>query len=288
MAESEFDAVQRVLQDFPELAEIEGIFDILTRLVIEDTPSSSIVAQIRQTPEWKERFAGIDQRKASGLAPINEAEYLELERTYRQQLSESGLLGTLGLNNTSSFRQFAAERIGADVSAAEFSRRVDKGVAIAKDSGPLVQQAFQDFYGTTISDDALLLWALDPDRGLVEIERQIAAATVGAEAFRFGLNVTRTRAELLSREGVTADLARRGFADVARETPQLERLASIHNTKNLSDEELQDFFFHEDPDVGKRRAETFQKALAQFQQNASPNVTREGGLAPLVDRNRSV
>lgn len=286
-SQEDFDVVEQVLAENPWMRELEGIYDLLTELVIQDTPTPSIAAQIRDTQVWRDRFSGITQRQQAGLEAIDEATYLQLESGYYAQLREAGILGTLGLNNTSRFREWAAERIGANVSVGEINRRIDQGIAIAHDAAPIAQQTFRDFYGVEVSDDALLLWALDEDKGLQEIERQIAAARVGAEAFRFGLNITRTRAELLQREGITADFARRGFADVAREEPQLRRLARIHSTTELAQEELEDFFFHEDPEVQRRRQRTFSQALAEFQ-GTPGGVSRDGGLSALVDRNRTV
>ena len=133
-----------------------------------------------------------------------------------------------------------------------------------------------------------MVYFLDPDRGLDIIQDQLAAAQIGGEAFRHGLNVSRTRAEILRREGVTLDLARQGFSDIAREQPVLQRLARIANTTPITQEELEDFFFHEDPDIARRRFQTFDRALSEFQEGGARNVTREGGLGELVERRRTV
>lgn len=284
-----FDAVEEVLAVFPWLQELgDEVFLVLEEGVLADEPSAVIIQKVRNTQTYKLRFAGLEKRRSSGLSAITEAEYLALEEGYLEQLRNYNILGTLGYDDPTSFREFASEMIGSDVSVAELNRRLDRASAVMRDSSEFVQSAFRDFYGVEVSDDALLVYFLDPDRGTDIIDDQIAAATVGGEAFRFGLNITRTRAEILRKEGVTGDIARQGFADVARELPVINRLARIHQTSPLAQEQLEDFFFHEDPKVAERRYRTFQTAINAFQSGGARGVSREGGLEQFVDRDRSV
>jgi hypothetical protein len=285
-----FDAVEQVLAVFPWLADLgPNIYDVLVTGVLANDPYDVIIANVRNTSEYKTRFAGLEKRRQLGLEAITEAEYLSTESGYWGQLREFNLLGTLGLTSESAFRKWAADRIGLDVSVQEINRRLDRGAALARDSGEQAKQLFTEWYGVAPSDDAILAYFLNPEQGLDIIEDQIAAAQVGGEAFRFGLNISRTRAEILRREGVTsAEMARQGFADVARELPVLSRLAQIHNTAPLSQQELEEFFFHEDPEVAARRNRTFTTALAAFQGAGATNVAREGGLGELVERNRAI
>lgn len=285
--EDSFNAVELIKAQFPWLANLgENIINLLINLVQEDTPSASIVAEIRNTPEYKARFPGMEARRLSGYNAINEAEYLAVEDAYRSQLRSYGILGVLAPNE-SAFREFAADFISKDVSVAELNRRLDQGVAIARDLAPGVQEAFRDFYGVEISPDALLMYALDPERGTNLIESQVATAVIGGEALKYGLNISRTRADLLRQRGVDASLARQGFASVAREKDVLNSLAKIHQFTPFEQEELEDFFFHEDPEVGKRRYQVFTQELANFQ-GRSASRTQEGGLSQLVDFRRTI
>lgn len=284
-----FNAIEEVYAIFPWLTSLgDEIYQTLINGILNGEPSAVIIQNVRNTTSYKTRFAGIQTRTASGLPAISEAEYLAEEQGYRNQLRHYNILGTLGLNDEESFRQFAADLIGKDVSVQEFNFRLDRGVALMRDSSEFIQSAFQEWYGAPISDDALLVYFLDPDRGLDIIEDQIATATIGGEAFKHGLNITRTRAEILRKEGVTADMARQGFADVASEEPVLSRLAQIHNTKALTQTELEDFFFHEDAAVAERRYRTFSTALAAFQTGGARNTTQAGGLGELIDQDRTV
>lgn len=283
-----FNAVTQILADFPWLQELgDNVFNVILEETLDNSPPEVIIQAVRNTQDYKERFAGLQQRKQRGFTPITEAEYLAVEDAYRSQLREFGILGTLNLTNNAEFRDFASELIGGDVSVAEFNRRLDTGISLVNESSEFVQSAFRDFYGVEVSPDALLTYFLDPDIGTNIIEEQLAAATVGAEAFRFGLNISRTRAEILRKEGITKEFARTGFADVARETPLLRRLAAVHNFTPLEQEDLEQFFFHEDPQVAQERGRLFQTALNEFRPAASQR-SREGGVSELVDFRRTV
>ncbi len=281
--------VAELLAIFPWIAELgQEVIQIILDGILNADPNAVITQNIRNSEVYRLRFAGLIERQKSGLPAITERQYLDVELGFKNQLRQFNLVGTLGLSNEESFRAFASDLIGKDVSVSEFNRRLDQGQALMKDSSEFVQNAFEQFYGTQVSEDLLLAYFLDPDIGLELIEDQLATASVGGAAFRFGLNIARTRAEILRKEGVTADLARQGFANIAQEQPVLSRLAQIHQFTPLSQQELEEFFFHQDPDVASRRARTFDTALAAFQEGGARNITRQGGLGELVARDRAI
>jgi len=287
-----FDASQQIFSDFPWLKEVPELAQMIIDLTIQGIPSASVTSMVRQSEAYKTRFPGMALRESRGYNPIDEMTYLRLEDSYRSQLREAQVLNFFA-DSEGSFRKLAADLVGGDVSAAEMSRRIDKGYAAVADAGPIIKETFGQFYGYQPDDAALLLYFLDPDRGTTEIENQVAAVQVGASAYEYGLNITRTRAELLRDRGVTQAIARQGFADVAREEPLFQRLATIHSITPLSQTDLENFFFHEDPGVTKRRKQTFDLALSQFQAGsfgagvASP-LNQRGGLTELLDARRTV
>lgn len=275
-----FDAVEAVLAANPWLRELGGgIYNLLVRLVREEAPTDIIVAEIRDTNAYGRRFGGMAVRERAGYNPINEAEYLALEDGYRQQLREFGVYNYF----KEDFETLSDGWIGRDVSVSELNRRLDAGQALVSDSEQLVRSAFQTFYGIDPSPDTLLLYFLDEKRGLAQLEDQVTTATIGGEAFRYGLNITRTRADILRRSGVDENMARQGFSNVARELPTINRLAQIHRFSPLSQQELEGFFFHEDPTIGARRAATFNQAVAEFQGGTTAARSRAGGLMELLN-----
>lgn len=264
---------------FPWLAEIPNISRQITQWLTEGLNPQLIPLKVRDTMEYKWRFPGMTVRTANKLNPISEAEYLSLERAYYQQLHSFGLTAYA---DPTAFGQFAGMLIGKDISVSELNSRLDLAFATVFDTGQQVKDAFQAYYGVTLSDIDLASYFLDPDKGLAEIEDKVLTAQVGGEALRFGLTVSRNRADELRRAGITPELAKAGFADVASEMPQLSRLASIHAFSPLSQTQLEDFFFHEDPTVGKSRAQIFTRALAEFQGSVTGRRTAQGGLAELL------
>ena len=263
--------VDLVLASFPWLTSIPGILDILLDGVLDELPDAIILSDIRSSSEYATRFPGMASRRTKGFNPINEAEYLQLEDDYRSLLRGYGVLGTFDTPGENSFQ-----------------RMLDDGFAAMRDAAPTVQEAFMEFYGIEVDESTLLTYFLDEDLGISEIERQIATATVGGAAYQYGLNITRARSELLTSQGVTEDLAREGFANVARETPQLETLARLHSLEPLEQMDLENLFFHSDPDIIRRRRRIFDTALADFQGPVATNVTRRGALGELVDLDQSV
>jgi hypothetical protein len=131
----------------------------------------------------------------------------------------------------------------------------------------------------------MLLYFLDPEKGTYEIEREVAAAVVGGEALAYGLNISRTRAELFASRGITQQIARQGYSDIAREEPLLKDLANIHRFTPLTQTDLEEFFFHEDAQITERRARVFNTALAEF---SGPVAGTGGGFSELLDIQRTV
>jgi hypothetical protein len=279
------DAVERVYDAFPWLRELgPGLYDLVVSLTVDGTPSDLVAAEIRKTETYQDRFSGMNIRRGKNLKAINEAEYLELERSYRNQLRGYDVYDLM-FDSTDDFRRWAAQKIGDDWSATELSVRLDEGYASVQDH-PETAAAFQSLYGVTPTQNSLLMYFLDENRGISEIENQIAASIIGGEAMSYGLNISRTRAELFASRGVTQEMARSGFADVAREQPLLEKLANIHKFTPLSQSEIEDFFFHEDPEVVKRRQRIFDTAVSEF---SGPVVgSTQGGAIESLDIRRTV
>jgi hypothetical protein len=275
-------ALELVFNAFPWLRKLEGIYDLVSKLVIDGMPASLIAAEIRKTDVWRDRFGVLDIRANKGLPPMTEADYLNYEASFAKQFRDYNVYGLM-FNSTEQFRTFVKQKAQADVSPQELSIRLDRGWAAVQDNQE-VREAFSEFYGVRPSDQAMLLYFLDAHKGTQEIEREIAASIVGGEALAYGLNISRTRAELFASRGVTQDVARSGYADIAREQPMLEKLAKIHNYTPLTQTDLEDLFFHEDPDIIKRRAQVFNTALSEFR---GP-VASSQGTTELIDIRRTV
>ena len=165
---------------------------------------------IRGTQQYQTRFRGMAERQARGLSAISEAEYLALERDYRNIMRNAGLPS--GFYDTpDDYVSFIAN----DISAAELSARVNDGYRAVRDSDPTVLQTMRQFYGLT--DGEIASYFLDPERALPVIEQQVATAQLGGAASRQGFEnvVERTAFERMQRAGVDVAQAEQAFGFLA-------------------------------------------------------------------------
>jgi hypothetical protein len=165
---------------------------------------------IRGTTQYQTRFRGLAERQRRGLSAISEAEYLALERDYQNIMRTAGL-PTGFYDSPDDFVNF----IGADISAAELSTRINDGYRAVRESDPTVLQTMRQFYGLT--DGEIAAYFLDPDRAVSLIEQQVATAQLGAAAARQGFEnvVERTAFERMQRAGVEVGQAEQAFGTLA-------------------------------------------------------------------------
>lgn len=185
--------------------------------------ADTISVLLQDTPEYKERFAGNQQRKAKGLPVLSPAEYLSTESSYRQLMRQAGLPAGF-YDQASDFTSF----IGKDVSPTELKSRVDLASQATALASPVYKEALQRMYG--ISEDSLTAYFLDPDRALPIIQKQAAAAAIGAEALRRGLDVS-PRAEEYALSGVTQQQAAQAYGTIADQLPDYEVFSSSFGEK---------------------------------------------------------
>lgn len=174
--------------------------------------SGQIVAEevdqfVRQTDEYKKRFAGMAALQAKGRA-ISEAEYVSVEKSYAQVLRAAGL-PTGFYDGPDDF----ARMIGGEVSAAELADRVQAYTQVAFESPPEVRNQLQALYG--IGAGELTAYFIDPDRALPLIRQQARAAELSGAAGRSGFGaLNRGEAERLAQLGVTDKQATEGFGEL--------------------------------------------------------------------------
>jgi len=292
MALTDTDWVNRLISNNPWLDKnfstdfISSLVDLVILQGITDPVQ--LLNEVRSTPAYEERFPGLKERRDAGFPPMSESEYIQYESVVFSLLRSyniSDVFGTGGISG-SEFKSKISELISGDVTAQEFSARLDKGYASVVDNIDEVEETFRSFYGTEIGESTLLAYFLDPAKGIELIEDQVATSQVGAVASRFGLNINQIQSGRLQEGGITQKLAREGFAEVAREKGSLTKLAKIHNIEPLSDKDLSDYVFHEDPEVAAQRKQIFDTALSEFQAGGTTRFTQEGGLASLGKKKR--
>lgn len=196
--------------------------------------SDTIMLMLQDTSEYKTRFAGNDKRRAAGLPVLQPAEYLALERQYRQVMQTAGLPGGF----YDSYDDFTGW-ISGDVSPAEIQERVSIASSALYNSDSYYLQTLKS-YG--LGDGDLVAYMLDTKKALPLLQKQVRAAQVGAEAARNSLGITQGRAEYFADMGVTGDAARTAYQSIAENKDAAERLGTIYTTQfgqtDLEDELL--------------------------------------------------
>jgi hypothetical protein len=164
-----------------------------------------ILGRIRQTTEYKTRFAANETRRSRGLNVLSESEYVAMERVYQQYLRASGLPPEMYDQNTD-VQQFIAN----DVSVAELATRINQGYEAVRYANPQVVQEMRRLYGVT--EGQLAAYFLDPNRATPVLIRQAESARVASEAtLQAGINLGVTKAEELVTAGINQEAARQGF-----------------------------------------------------------------------------
>jgi len=185
-----------------------SLMNKITQYVQDGYDEGAVLALIRDTPEYQQRFPAMKALAAKGRA-ISEATYIEYEKAaagYERQYGlPAGLLGKDQITNL----------LTKEVSARELEERVTMAAAAAYQTSDDVKQVFNDYYG--IGPGGLTAYFLDPDAATPLLNRQYVSSKIGGEARRQGIGVDKSLAELLQIGGVTAEDARAGFAKVAQQ-----------------------------------------------------------------------
>lgn len=200
---------------------LESLAPRITEYAQEGFSPETITLKLQETPEYKQRFAGNEARRKAGLPVLSPAEYLSAESSYRDIMRNANLPKGF-YDDPNDFSKF----ISVDVSPAELKSRVDAAALSLENADPFYTGSLQRLYGLSSGD--MVAYALDPERALPLITRQVQAAQFGAEAARQGLQVTTPMAETYTGQlGVSQAQARQGFEDVASILPEAQKLSQI-------------------------------------------------------------
>lgn len=230
------------------LSSLEG--QVQTMLQDGD-PQEVVVAKLRDTKEYKERFAANQDRLAKGLSPMSEGEYIATEMSYREVMRSYGLPQGF-YDSQDDFRKFLA----ADVSPQEMRDRVVLAAERYQNADEGTKRQFTRF-GFTPGEAVASI--LDPQAALPVLRQKITAASIAAEAaasFGEDQRLTTERALELAQLGVTEEQARRGFGELGARSERDKGLAALSGY-TLSDKEL------EDEALLGRRSRTRARALGQ-------------------------
>jgi len=191
---------------------LESLTDFVNNLITnEDIISGDVIlGRIRQTDQYKKRFAGNIARRNAGFNALSEAQYVALENQYRQIMRASGL-PTGFYDAPDDFNAL----IGGDVSAAELSSRINDGYLAVQQSNPQVINEMRRLYG--VDDSMLAAWFLDPTKATPMLLRQARSAQIASEAtLQAQQQISAVTAEELAVAGITQEQARSGFQTIGQ------------------------------------------------------------------------
>lgn len=200
---------------------LESLATRLTQLITQYgvDMKETIKTELRQTDEYKQRFAGNEARRAAGRQVLSESEYLYNERAYAETL-KSYQMGDLA--TPTNFAEF----IGKDVSPVELSQRFSMAVDRVQKADPALKQQLNKMY-PGISDTDLARSLLMGSEGSQYLKTRIGQAEILAEASTAGIDLKTSAAELEA-QGVTRKEAAAGLSKVAAQKAGLEQAASIY------------------------------------------------------------
>jgi hypothetical protein len=207
----------------------------ITEYVQQGFSPDTVTLKLQETPEYKQRFAGNESRRKSGLSVLSPKEYLATEDAYRQIMRSTGLPKGF-YDSPDDFSKF----IESDVSPTELKQRVDLAQTAIDNADPYYTRTLQEMYG--LSNGDMIAQVLDPQRALPFITKQAQAVQFGTAAVRQGLQVAKPVAEQYAGMGVTEQQAEQGFQAVAQILPTAERLGQIYGQNYNQEQALSEVF----------------------------------------------
>lgn len=196
--------------------------------------ADTISIQLQDTPEYKQRFAGNEARKAAGLPVLSPADYLATETSYKQIMAAAGMPPGF-YDSNSDFNNW----IGKNISPSEIQSRVDMATQATILANPEYRKALNQM---GIDDAHLTAYFLDTNKAMPYLQKAAATAQIGAEALRNNLQFDQGYAEQLATMGISADQARQGFQQVAGELDTLKALGGVYGEDwNLQQSEAATF-----------------------------------------------
>lgn len=240
---------------------LETLAPKIIEFIKQGFDGNTVALLLQDTQEYKQRFKANETRRAKGLPVLSPAEYLSVERSYREIMSSAGL--PVGFyDQPQDFEKWIAD----DVSPVEIKARVDAASELVNTIDPNVRAYFERFY----TQGDLVAYALDRQRATTVLQRQVQAAQVGGAAAGAGIGIDRGLAEQIATRGVTGEQAGAGFGFVADERERVEMLGALYD-ENLTEQDLIQEVFFNDPVAARRRRQLASRERAAFSGSSAIN-----------------
>ncbi len=206
-------AAKKAEQD-QAMAQIKAIFNTyglsslytkIEQYVRKGYNADTVALMLRETPEYQKRFPAMKTLAGRGRA-ITEADYIGYEQGAAGLEQQYGLPKGMLMGNVTGLLE-------NDVSVIELKDRVTLASAASISAPQELKDTLANYYN--IGAGGLTAYWLDPKIAMPLLEKQYATAQIGAEALKQSVGLDLSIASELQGLGVTQDVARSGFADVA-------------------------------------------------------------------------
>jgi hypothetical protein len=175
------DAVE-IIRDTLKQYGLEDLTSEAYNMLIEGSSTEAVVLRLRESERFQERFKGMQMRTDNKLAAISPAEYISLERSYKQTLMAAGI--PEGFYDSP---DDLAAFIGNDVSPNEMTQRVSMAAAAVQSVDPNLKMQLRDLYGIGVQNEGeLVAYFLDPERGVNVIEQRLQMEAAGLSSAAMG------------------------------------------------------------------------------------------------------
>lgn len=210
---------------FPWLTQIGLDVQWLQNLASRAASSAEVVAEIRSTPQWRQRFPGIfDDR---GAMVMNEAQYVQQERSYRSLLTQYGFDVDTEFKSPQSLTGFFSSALAPDElrDRLEIYRSVEEGSEDVKD-------AFFVYAGINLQTEDLYEAIISPSAEQRLVSEYNAAIAGGSMDYKQWIS----RATQLGATKVASSLERlRQQGALSKANVQKVLSASLPNMQSLMD-----------------------------------------------------
>lgn len=200
---------------------LEELIPTVTNLVKTwGTNDNIIISKLRESDQYKQRFAGNAARVKNGYNALSEAEYLA---------SEDGIKSSMrkyGLDSAYSTRDKLATLIGGDVSPAEVDARIGQAKKVIDNADPNIKNSLVSLYGANMSD--MLGYVLAPETAIEVVQRRVnagfASGVAATQGIDLGLDLSEQVGDLTMGDERTLRAQFSAIGDLSRST---ERLSDI-------------------------------------------------------------
>lgn len=246
-----------------------SLADQVKELILNGTPTSEVTMALRETNEYKKRFAGNAARLKAGLNVYDEATYTDLENAYAEIYSAYGMKDLLGDTAETAQEQFA-KFIGNTVAPTEVKRRMQIAQTLAM-SDTDTKKAVKTLY-PMLTDKDIMAYFLSPKDTLPKLEVKAQAAQIGGAFLRQGLSTDTTSLENYVALGVSAEQANVAASNVAQVLPRGTFLSELDKTgQQFTQQTAEDIYFKNSAAAINQQEQLKQKERARFQGSSGSN-----------------